>query len=140
MRSVKIFVAILLCMSFLFQVRFVHAFAVPLALITPSATAIPTITPFEISSATQTFIPTHTPIVVTVIHTIVVTVISTNNTPSGRVTSTITPTVTSTTTLNNADEKETGNQSALSIAIIGMVATFIAGIVVGTLWSGFRKR
>jgi hypothetical protein len=37
-------------------------------------------------------------------------------------------------------EKETGNQSPLSIAIIGMVATFIAGLVVGTLWSTLRKR
>jgi hypothetical protein len=40
----------------------------------------------------------------------------------------------------SSEEKETGNQSPLSIAIIGMVATFIAGLVIGTLWSSLRKR
>ena len=38
-----------------------------------------------------------------------------------------------------AEEKETGNQSPLFIAIMRMVAAFIAGLVIGTLWSSLRK-
>jgi hypothetical protein len=139
MKPVKVFIVSLLLMSVLVPVRFVHLHIAPLTLITPSATASPIVTPSKTPSATPTPGPTQTPLVVIVIHTRIVTVIATTSTPIDTATATLVPTNTVTPTPTGDEEKETGNQSPLSIAIIGMVATFIAGLVVGTLWSNLRK-
>lgn len=40
----------------------------------------------------------------------------------------------------SAREEEIGNRSFLSIAIVGMAATFIAGMIVATLWFKLTKR
>jgi hypothetical protein len=112
----------------------------PPATIPPTATSLFTSTPSITPTATKTPVPSARP-----------TFTETHASPSQEPKSTSTPrptatkiassaTVTSEPTLDNSKEKETGNQSPLSIAIIGMVATFIAGLVIGTLWSGLRKR
>jgi hypothetical protein len=140
MKPVKVFTLSLLLMIVLIPVRYVHPYLVSFALITPSATVLPTFTPSKMPSATATLVPSQTPIVVTVIHTKIVTVIATTSTPSDTAILSMAPTDTITPTPNRDEEKETGNQSPLSIAIIGMAATFIAGLVIGTLWSTLRKR
>ncbi len=114
-----------------------HSFTI-LVTITPAATlsSTPTLTrtatPSRTPSATPTFVPTQTPFVVTVIHTKIVTELAPTLTPGITATNTVNPTA-------GGNEKETGNQSPLSIAIIGMLATFIGGLVVGILWSSWRK-
>jgi hypothetical protein len=140
MKPVKVFTLSLLLMIVLIPVRYVHPYLVSFALITPSATVLPTFTPSKMPSATATLVPSQTPIVVTVIHTKIVTVIATTSTPRNTAIPTMAPTDTITPMPNRDEEKETGNQSPLSIAMIGMAATFIAGLVVGRLWSTLRKR
>jgi hypothetical protein len=90
--------------------------------------------PSRTPSATRTPLPTQTPFVVTVIQTKVITVLAPTFTPS------TTATNTATSTPGGPDENETSNQSPLSIAIVGMLATFIGGLVIGILWSTWRKR
>jgi hypothetical protein len=112
----------------------------PPATIPPTATSQFTSTPSITPTATKTLIPSAKP-------TFTEARTGSNKelplTATPRPTSTkIVATMTNTTTMTstNGEEKETGNQSPLTIAIIGMAATFIAGLVVGTLWSSWRKR
>jgi hypothetical protein len=112
----------------------------PPATIPPTVTSLFTLTPSITPTSTKTPVPSPRP-----------TFTEARTGPDQELKSTATsrPTATgtasSTTTVIeftpvSSEEKETGNQSPLSIAIIGMVATFIAGLVIGTLWSGLRKR
>jgi hypothetical protein len=142
MNLVRVFpVFLLLLLSVLIQVRSVLVHVAAGASFTPSVTLSPTFPPTITPSGTLTPVPTQTRIVVTVIHTKIITVIPTTSTPNEGVTNTtVAPTNTTVVTSTTIEEKETGNQSLLSIAIIGMVATFIGGLVVGLLWSNWRKR
>lgn len=142
MNPAKSFIVFLFVLMVIFiSARPVHANAGPFTLLTPSVTTFPTSKSSITPSATLTLIPTQTPVVITVVHIKIITVVPTTVTPSPSVTLTPIPaTNTAEPTLSSPDEKETGNQSPLSIAIIGMVATFIAGIVVGSLWSRLTKR
>jgi len=99
-----------------------------------TATSTFTATPSRTPSATPTSVQTQTPFVVTVIHTKVVTQLASSSTPGS------TPTNTAIPAAGSVDERETGNQSPLSNAIIGMLAIFIGGLVIGILWSNWRKR
>jgi hypothetical protein len=82
----------------------------------------------------MTPVPTQRVVVITVIHTKNVTAVPATITSTAGATNTVES------TSNSPEPKETGPQSLLSIAIIGMVATFIAGLVVGILLSRWRKR
>ena len=106
----------------------------PTAFLSPTAAVLTTPTPFRTPSATPTHAPTQTPFVVTVIHTKIVTSFVSTPSPNGTSTDIAIP------TLSTGNEKENSPQSLLSIAIVGMVATFIAGFVIGTLWSKVIKR
>jgi hypothetical protein len=136
----KFFFSTLLLMSLIIPARSVHAHVATFALLTasaansPTTTSLLTSTPSITPSATLTPVPTQMPVVITVVHTKIVTVVPDNSTPEATATNTITSTPSS------PEEKETGNRSPLSIAIVGMVATFIGGLVVGLLWSNWRKR
>jgi hypothetical protein len=140
MKPIKAFTVSLLLISAFVPAQIIYSYMVPFALITPSVTLSPASTLSKTPLETLTPAPTQTPMVVTVIYTKIITVIPATSTPSRTATFTITPMNTITPTPKMAEEKETGNQSLLSIAVIGMTATFIAGIVVGTLLSSFRKR
>jgi hypothetical protein len=108
--------------------------------IPPTATSLFTMTPSITPTATKTLVPKARP-----------TFTEARTKPDQEFKSTATPRPTSTRTASaittaveftpgSSEERETGNQSPSSIAIIGMVATFIAGLVIGTLWSSLRKR
>jgi hypothetical protein len=144
MNSVKVVLLFLLLVILLIPARAVNAQLDPFLQVTPSAS--PTVTSFFAStpskpSATITAFPTNTPFVVTVIHTKIITVVAPTQTPAATAKATITPTYTAVPTeSDDTNEKETDPQSPLTIAIIGMVSTFIAGIVVGILLSRSAKR
>jgi hypothetical protein len=140
MNSIKFIFVSLLSMCIIIPVRAVHAHVDPVLLFTPAATisssetslfpSISSVTPL----ASMTPVPTQRVVVITVIHTKIVTAVPATLTSTAGATNTVES------TSNSPELKETGPQSLLSIAIIGMAATFIAGIVAGILWSSWRKR
>ena len=105
----------------------------PPATIPPTATPRFTRTPTKTSTPSKTSTSTVTPVVVTVVHTKIVQVPAATSTPGIVETNTVAATSTS------AVVTEQDSTSSLSIAIIGMVATFIAGLTVSALWSNRTK-
>lgn len=114
----------------------------PSVTFTPPPTLAPTATPLHTSTPSITPSATLTPdyfadmpVVITVVHTKIVKELTATSTRTPRATRTAqaeTRIVES--ALSSDVENETSDRSPLSIAIIGMVATFIAGVVVATVW------
>lgn len=136
MKAVKGFLVSLFLLSVLIPSGFVHADILTQSTITPTITSSFTITPSVTPSATRTPTPSATPIIVTVIHTRIVTRLAPTLTPT--VTATNTVTVEATSTSN--DETEDVPIAPYTVAIVGMISTFIAGIVVAAIWSRVVKK
>lgn len=136
MKAVKRFLVSLFLLSLLIPSRFVHAGILTQSTITQTITSSFTITASLTPWVTRTSTPSATPIIVTVIHTRIVTRLAPTLTPTATATSTVTIKAPST----GNDETDEVPMSPYSVAIVGMIATFIAGLVVGTIWSSLTRR